>query len=46
MLKTITVSDEVWAYLSRKKIDLNAQSLDEVIQILAVDRQAAEAKKS
>ena len=43
-MKTITVSDQVWEYLSKKKIELRAQSLDEVIQILAVDRTAAEIK--
>ena len=42
--QSIKVSEEVWGWLMKKKIELRAKSLNEVINILIVDRVAAEAK--
>ena len=34
VMKTITISDEVWAELTHLKADLKARSLDEVLRRL------------
>lgn len=44
LTETIKVSDEVWGWLMKKKLELRAKSVNEVINILIVDRTAAEAK--
>lgn len=44
-MKTVTLEDEVWEWLSKKKIELRADSISDVVNILIVDRVAMETKK-